>query len=68
MKAAIATLAALAATPALAHPGHYAEAGGHSHWLAAGALALAFVIAGAALWRRRARARRRASNSAEEKA
>ncbi len=64
MKAAIATLAALAATPALAHPGHYAEAGGHSHWLAAGA----FVIAGAALWRRRARAAGRAPKSAEEKA
>ncbi len=72
MKAAIATLAALAAipiaTPALAHPGHYAEAGGHSHWLAAGALALAFVIAAAALWCRRARVARRAANGAEEKA
>ncbi len=53
MKAAIATLAVLAATPALAHPGHYAESAGHSHWLAAGALALACLIAGAALWRGR---------------
>jgi hypothetical protein len=59
MKAAIAMLAALLASPALAHPGHYAESAGHSHWLAAGALALAFIIVGAALWRgRRAKARR----------
>lgn len=66
MKAAIATLGILAATPALAHPGHFAEEHGHSHWLALGALALAFVIAGAVLWReRRARRLRKA---AEEKA
>ena len=62
MKAAIATVAILAATPALAHPGHYAESAGHSHWLAVGALALAFAIAGAALWRgRRAKAAKRAA-------
>jgi hypothetical protein len=66
MKAAIATFAILAATPAFADPGHFAEARGHSHWLAAGALGLAFLIAGAALWReRRARKARRA---AEKKA
>ncbi|HUF87563.1 MAG TPA: DUF6732 family protein [Thermohalobaculum sp.] len=65
MKAAVATLAVLLATPALAHPGHVAEAGGHSHWYVPGALGLALMIAGAALWRgrrakRSARAGRRA--------
>ena len=55
MKAAIATISALTTTPALAHPGHFAESSGHSHWLAAGTLALAAVIAGAALWRSRKR-------------
>ena len=62
MKATVATLAMLAATPALAHPGHYAESAGHSHWLAAGALGLAFAVAGVALWRgRRAKKARRAA-------
>ena len=55
MKFAITATAALIATPALADPGHFAQSHGHSHWLAAGALALAAVIAGAALWRSRAK-------------
>ncbi len=57
MRAAIAVFATLAASPALAHPGHFAESAGHTHWLALGALGLAFAIAGVALWRER-RARR----------
>ncbi len=62
MKAAFATLVVFAATPALAHTGHYAESAGHSHWLAAGALGLAFAIAGVAFWRgRRARMSREAA-------
>ena len=44
MKAAISTLVILLASPALADPGHFAASHGHSHWLAAGALALAAVI------------------------
>ncbi|MEM1276963.1 MAG: DUF6732 family protein [Pseudomonadota bacterium] len=36
----------LAATPAAAHPGHFAELAGHSHWIALGALAAAGVLAG----------------------
>lgn len=65
MKTAIATLAILAATPALADPGHLAEARGHSHWYVLGALALALVIGGAALWReRRARKARKAERRA----
>lgn len=65
MKTAIATLAALAASPALADPGHLAEARGHSHWVVLGALALALVIGAAALWRgRRARQARRAERRA----
>ncbi|MHA1528018.1 MAG: DUF6732 family protein [Alphaproteobacteria bacterium] len=49
MKTAIATLATLLATPALADSGHFAASHGHSHWLAAGALALAAVIGAVAL-------------------
>lgn len=49
---------ALVATPAFAHPGHFATMDGHSHWLAAGALALGLVVGAVALWRRRARARK----------
>ena len=53
MKAAISTLVILLASPALADSGHFAASHGHSHWLAAGALALAAVIGGAALWKGR---------------
>ncbi|HSF94001.1 MAG TPA: DUF6732 family protein [Thermohalobaculum sp.] len=65
MKTALATLTALIASPALADPGHFAESHGHSHWLAAAALALAAVIGAVALWRSRssrpaAKAERRA--------
>ncbi len=63
MKAAIATVAALLATPALADPGHFATSHGHSHWLAAGALALAAVIGAVALWKSR-----KAKAAAERKA
>jgi hypothetical protein len=48
MKKLAAILAALPAS-ALAHPGHYAEAAGHSHWLAAAALAVAGLITVAAV-------------------
>ena len=63
MKAAISTLVILLASPALADPGHFAASHGHSHWLAAGALALAAVIGGMALWqgRKAAKAPRKAS-------
>lgn len=65
MKAAIATLAIPLATPALAHPGHVADQGGHSHWYVLGALGLALLIAGAALWRgRRAKRAARAERKA----
>ena len=60
MKKLAAVLAALP-VPALAHPGHYAEAAGHSHWLALGALALAGAITGVALIRA---ARKRAASKA----
>ena len=48
MKTAITTAVTLLATPALADPGHFAVEHGHSHWLAAGALALAALIGGGA--------------------
>jgi len=51
MKTIVAIAAALLATPALADPGHFASEHGHSHWLAAGALAIAAIIGGVALWR-----------------
>ena len=36
----------LISTPAAAHPGHFAELAGHSHWIALGALAAAGLLAG----------------------
>ena len=36
--------AALAASPAGAHPGHLVEVAGHNHWLAGAALGAAAVI------------------------
>ena len=53
MKATLATVATLLASPALADPGHFAASHGHSHWLGAGTLALAGVIGAVALWRGR---------------
>ena len=45
MKAATIILATVfAATPALADPGHFAQLGGHSHWLTAGCLAAAALV------------------------
>jgi uncharacterized membrane protein YfcA len=52
---------ALAASPALAHPGHVAESGGHSHWLGLAALGLATVVA--ARWALRVAARRATARS-----
>lgn len=60
MKTICSIAIALSATPALAHTGHVAAADGHSHWLAAGCLAAAAVIAGLAFWRRRREMERRA--------
>jgi len=67
MKAtAIAILATLAATPALADPGHFAAERGHSHWAALAALAVALVVGVAAL--RRERRERAARKDAERRA
>jgi uncharacterized membrane protein YfcA len=59
---AIATslVVSLAASPALAHPGHIAESGGHSHWL--GLLALMAAV-GLAAWLAVRTAVRRAQRS-----
>jgi len=60
---------ALIATPAFAHPGHFAAMGGHSHWLAAGTLALAGVIAvGMAIGALRRSRRDRQARKAEHEA
>ncbi len=48
MRRIIFTLPFIAATPAFAHAGHIGEIAGHSHWLAAGAMGAAALIA---LWR-----------------
>lgn len=45
-------------TPALAHPGHLATVGGHTHWIATAAFVLAGVVAGGAVLAHRAAARR----------
>ena len=66
MKTIIATAAILIATPALADPGHFAASHGHSHWVAAGALALAAVIGAVALWN--GRFARTSQKAAERKA
>jgi uncharacterized membrane protein YfcA len=50
MKIATTALAILIATPALADPGHFTASHGHSHWIAAAALALAAVIGAVAFW------------------
>jgi uncharacterized membrane protein YfcA len=50
MKIATTMIAVLFATPALADPGHFATSHGHSHWLAATALALAALIGAVAFW------------------
>ena len=60
-------IAILITTPALADPGHFAQAQGHSHWFAAGALALAAAIGAIALWKSRA-SRKAAKSIAERKA
>ncbi|MDT8343761.1 MAG: DUF6732 family protein [Thermohalobaculum sp.] len=60
----LATLFAALPATAMAHPGHYAEAAGHNHWLALGALGLAGLITVVAARRviRRARKDRRAES------
>ncbi|MEM9999306.1 MAG: DUF6732 family protein [Pseudomonadota bacterium] len=50
-----AAIISLTAAPALAHPGHLAEAGGHNHWLTVGAAVLALLIVLGAFVRHRAR-------------
>lgn len=66
MKITATTFAILIATPALADPGHFAASHGHSHWVAAAALALAATIGAAAVWTgRKAKAGKR---TAEHKA
>ena len=67
MKITGATVAALLASPALADPGHFAASHGHSHWLAAGALALAAVIGAVAL-RKGRKANKATGKAAERKA
>ena len=48
MRRIIIALAVFAPAPALADPGHLAAAGGHDHWIAAGVMGLAALVA---LWR-----------------
>lgn len=45
--ARLATLIAALPVPAVAHPGHIAEAAGHDHWLAGATIAAAAAVA---LW------------------
>lgn len=58
MKALPLALPLLAASPAMAHPGHLAEVAGHGHWIAVIAVAGAALAALAGLrGRRKTRAR-----------
>ena len=61
MRSALAVLAVLTASPALAHPGHLTETAGHTHWLALGTLAVAAGLGVAALGWRVARRRTEAA-------
>jgi len=45
LKSATAAALVLAASPALAHPGHVALLGGHTHWAAAAAVVAALLVA-----------------------
>ncbi|WP_281981614.1 DUF6732 family protein [Thalassorhabdomicrobium marinisediminis] len=47
MRLFLTPLMLLTAGPALAHPGHLGELGGHDHWIALGGIAIAGAIA---LW------------------
>jgi hypothetical protein len=58
MKRLVALPALVLAAPALAHPGHVAGSGGHSHWLALAALAAAVAIAAVGIARIALRRRR----------
>lgn len=51
----VVVLPVLLAQPAFADPGHMAEAGGHSHWVALAAVGAAALIGVAGLVRARAR-------------
>lgn len=65
MRIALIPLAALAAGPALAHPGHVAEAAGHNHWIAGAAIGLA-VLAGLYGWAKGRRREDRIESEADE--
>ncbi len=61
------TAAALAATPALAHGGHVAEAAGHDHWLALAAVSAAAVLLAIVLRDELKTRRKKASLSAKRR-
>ena len=62
MKHLVALTAILSAAPALAHPGHLAEQGGHTHLLALGAFAAAAGVAAFAVARGVKQRRKAAAN------
>jgi hypothetical protein len=62
MKFLAASLFALLATTALAHPGHVAAEAGHSHWVAIAATIAAVAIAAGGLLRGVLRRRRQPVN------
>ncbi|MEM7238544.1 MAG: DUF6732 family protein [Pseudomonadota bacterium] len=45
MRVCLAVFMITTAGPAAAHPGHFADLAGHSHWIALGALVIAGVLA-----------------------
>lgn len=68
MRPVIACLTALVASPAAAHPGHFAELAGHSHWIALGALAAAGLLTAVLAGKKRKDADANADEGAEDDA
>ncbi len=65
MKTLALPLALLAASPAVAHPGHLADAAGHDHWVAGAAIGAAIAVG---LWGTLKDRRRKGRDHAEPKA
>ncbi len=68
MRVIITLLLSLTAGPALAHIGHIGEAAGHSHWAAAGAIAIALGIAAIGARRGKKKSEEDAAASVEDTA
>ncbi|MEM6934292.1 MAG: DUF6732 family protein [Pseudomonadota bacterium] len=67
MRICFAAMMIVASSPAIAHPGHFAELAGHSHWIVLGALAAAGFLA-AVLTGKKAKDANAADENSEDEA